>query len=325
MRSMKTRLMLFVLVPLAAHTASAQRPGSRKPTSVAAVAARIADSTATAMAAAEIDRMLGTAKALGIACPAATVPVMAMPGLAGVPPISGSSPGSALVGLAKSALAKAKKSTDPATVTPEVTCVSVATLQAMQGDALAAMQAGLANQSAVGSTPVAPTTGSIAKTIAGATPAGALLSGAALAAPMAGKAAKALGGLLGKGAPSKEGMIKDLAKGRLALKHVKFLPASDALEDGFEESFAMLAEALVAMEGKFVLNVPVETVDQGEPQVAIAKRRIAKIEAGLLAAGISKDRLVVGSYPPGLDPKKKSPKPGEGQLEVILMPPGFVP
>jgi hypothetical protein len=34
---------------------------------------------------------------------------------------------------------------------------------------------------------------------------------------------------------------------------------------------------------------------------------------------------VVGSYPPQLDPKKKSPKPGDVQVEVIRLPKDFKP
>jgi hypothetical protein len=119
-------------------------------------------------------------------------------------------------------------------------------------------------------------------------------------------------------------MIKDLAKGRLVLKGIKFIASSDALEEPIDEAIATLAEALSAMEGKFVLNMPAEAKDKAEPDTVIARRRLDKLVASLQVAGISPDRLtVVGMYPPGLDPKAKSPKPGDAKVEVLPLPKDF--
>jgi hypothetical protein len=168
--------------------------------------------------------------------------------------------------------------------------------------------------------------GGAAQGLIAATPVGAIAAGAVVAAPLAGKAAKALGGVFGGKGPTKEGMIKDLAKGRLVLKGVRFIASSDALEDGFEDDLAMLAEALAAMGDEFVLNLPAEAADKEEPDTAMARRRLVKLVAHLQVAGVSQERLVaMGVYPPELDAKKKAPKPGEARPEVMKRPADFDP
>ena len=82
------------------------------------------------------------------------------------------------------------------------------------------------------------------------------------------------GGLLGGKGQTKESMIKDLAKGRLVLKGIKFIASSDALEDPIDDDIALLAEALAAMEGQYVLNMPAEAKDKEDPDTTIARRRL---------------------------------------------------
>ena len=303
-----------LLMVVVAAPAVGQTP--QKKSSIAKLAGKLADSTLMGTAAGLVDGALGTA-AGGGGCPAGTVPTAAGPGVVGLAPMTGPSAGSAIVQAARRKLAGGKKPDPAATAAPQIVCVSAAQSQ-IAAQQQAAMQA--AQQQAAAAQ--APGMGSMAKGLAAATPVGAIMA----AAPVAGMAAKAIGSFLkGKG-PNKESMIKELAKGRLVLKGVKFLPASDALEAGFEDDLAALAEALSAMSGEFLLNVPAEAISKTEVDTTMARRRLDKLVVNLQVAGVSTERLtVVGIYPPQLDPKKKAPKPGEVEVEVLRLPKGFKP
>ena len=152
------------------------------------------------------------------------------------------------------------------------------------------------------------------------TPAGAAVAGAKAAAPIV---KKALGGLFGKG-QTKESIIKDLAKGPVTLKGVKFVGGSDVLEDGSDAAISALAEALQALEGRYLLTIAAEAPDKGDPDAAMAKRRLEKIVAQLAAAGIADDRVTVVSALPG-DIGKKPPKPGDARPELIRAPKDWKP
>jgi hypothetical protein len=314
-----------VLIALiAAPSLFGQAPKPKKSNSVLKAAAKLADTAVSSVAAGAIDSVLGTAVAggAGATCPAGMIATAAAPGMQGIAPAVAPTAGAAIVSAAKRKLTGAKKDPAAQAGVPQLICVP-ASAQAVDPSQLAASQAAAAQAAAQGQAG-APGVGSMAKGIVAATPVGMVATVAT--SEVGGKAVKAVAGLLGGKGPSKEGMIKELAKGRLVLKGVKFLPASDALEEGYEDDFEMLAEALAAMSGQFVLNVPAEAADKEEPDTAMARRRLLKISGFLQVHGVSQERIaVVGSYPPQLDPKKKSPKPGDVQVEVIRLPKDFKP
>lgn len=304
----------FLLFVGLAGPAFGQPP--KKKTSITKIAATLADSTAMGTAAGLIDGVLGTKAGVG-QCPAGMVPTAAGPGVMGLPLLSGPSAGSAIVQAARRKITHSKTPDPASAAAPQMVCVAPG-----QSQALAEQQAMIAAQQQAAAAGQVPGAGSMAKGLMAATPVGMLIA----AAPVAGLAAKALGGFLGGKGPNKESMIKDLAKGRLVLKGVRFLPSSDAIKDGFEADLAALAEALSAMSGEWVLNLPAEAVGKEEPDTAMARRRLTKLTAYLQVAGVSPERLtVIGIYPPQLDPKKKAPKPGDVEVEVLRLPKGFKP
>lgn len=321
---MKLGLVLALLAP----NLSAQVKPKK---SIAQILGKQADQAVTNMAAGLVDSALGTGGGPnGVTCPAGLLAVPAAEGVTGVAPLATPTAGTALVKAAKDRLTKKKADTDkpdpsgfvcvPASQQAGTGAAAAAAAAQVQAMAQAqAMSQATAVAASAAAQVAAPGVGSLAKGLAAATPIGMLASGAA---PLA---FKKLGGLFGSKAPSKEGMIKDLAKGRLVLKHVKFLASSDALEDGYEADFEALAGALGAMEGQFVLNLPPEAADKSPPDTVMAKRRLEKLSARLQVAGIAPDRLAVGNYPPGLDPKKKFPKPGDVDVEILRMPKDFKP
>src|SRR5262245_22273247 len=118
--------------------------------------------------------------------------------------------------------------------------------QAASNGANAAMMSALAGSAAnaAGNQAAANAQKDVMKTAAATalagSPAGMMMTGAAAAAPTAGKALHALGSRFGRGGQNKEGMQKDLAKGRLELGSIKFAPGSDAPAEGFEQTLATL-------------------------------------------------------------------------------------
>ena len=241
----------------------------------------------------------------------------------------GATAGQTLVAAAKKRLAGKRVDTTATKNAIAAKVVCVTPQQASAGtQAMAGMPAGAdAQAQAAAAAMAAGQTGmpNMGKMLLGATPAGAMIAGATAAAPLVGKGVKALGGLFGKG-QTKEAMIKDLAHGKLFLKGVKFIEGSDALEPGFEDDIAALAEALQAVEGSYLLNIPAETDGKSPADTIIPRRRLQKLWAHLLVAGIQEPRLrVLGVYPSELDPKKKPPKPGSSKVEILRLPADFKP
>jgi hypothetical protein len=252
------------------------------------------------------------------------------------PLIPGASAGTAIVDAAKKKLVKA-----PAVVpgAPQFLCGTpaqatvamqsmVARAQAMQAAQVAGMtpaaQAQLAQlgqatqlaQAAAGAAGGQTGMASVGSMLA-ATPQGMMVNAAA---PVAGAAAKKLSGFL-KGSQSKEAMAADLAKGKLILKGVKFVEGTDMFSTEPEGEIAALVEAIKAVDGQFILNVPAESDGKSPPEVSMAQRRLGKITAMLVAGGITDDRITThGVQPPGLDPKASAPKPGAGRPELIRVP-----
>lgn len=340
---MRRRFALFLgLVLIAPAIVSAQTP-PKKGNRLKNVAAKLLDTAATSAASVAADSLLGTSSGAAVAgyvgggaSASSAVPTCSpgqvlylvafgapsgaqAVGMPGVP-----SAGSMLVGAARKRLsnkptdsAGAMAAAAPAAVPsgPQYACgtaeEATASMQAQQ-QAQQAQQA--QNAGAQSGAPGG------AGAVLGATPAGMLVTGAVAVAPMAMKGAKALGNRFGLTA-SVETMIRDLARGRLRLKGIKFVEGTDAVYPGFENEIAMLAEALQTVEGQFVLNVPAEGDGKSEPDTAVARRRIMKVWTQMQAGGIPPTRLIaLGAYPSEYDAKRKPPKRGESRVEILRMP-----
>lgn len=295
---MRASLLLAAALAIGASSADAQIPKPSLAKKLKGALKGAVDSAATQATAAVIDTMLGTGatRLADGSCP------------------PGTSAAGATVGAA--VVEKVKEELGPESARPAPPPCLPAGLPGQQASAAAMEQAALEAQARAqapaGSGATAATAASAMGAVAAATPVGLAVG----AAPVA---AKALGGLFGKG-QTRESMIKDLSKGRLELKAVRFIGASDALEDeAIDDDLAKLAEALQAIAGDFVLNLPAEAENQAEPDTVMARRRLTKLTAHLALAGLG-DRLELTSGPPGLDPKRKAPKIGGARVEVLRKP-----
>jgi len=294
--------MALLVAAMAAGNAEAQKPKGLTSKVKGALKGAV-DSAASKAAAAVVDSALGTGQT-NLAdgeCPPGMVPVG----------------GAATVGAALVTKVRGKGKPTPATPAP---CGPDAGAAAMMADQQAAAMAAAQAQAAMATQGAVPgaAANEVMGAVVGATPLG---LAATVGAPMAVKGVKAIGGLLGKGAPTAAAMIKDLStKGRLELKGIRFIGSSDALEPGFEDDLTMLAEALHAMEGPYLINVPAEAADQAAPDTTMARRRVAKLSALAATAGVPENRVRFMSGLPGLDARKKAPKPGEARVEVLKVP-----
>lgn len=267
-----------------------------------------------------------------LANPAATSPASAATGMSGVPSLP--SPTGLLVSAAKKKLLKKGDSVPPAagaTTTAQTAspflCVTPVQAQAYLQSAQAASAATTVSSPEQAAAAQKAAMKSVVATAFAATPQGMLVSGAAAAAPTAGNAVKSLAGRFGRG-DSKENMIRDLRQGRLQLKGIRFVNASDEMADGFEQSLAMLADALQSVDGQFALVVLAESDGKSAPDTATARRRAARVVAHLQLAGIGADRLViaddaVGAHTPGGRTlgthiaASKPPKMSEARVELV--------
>jgi outer membrane protein OmpA-like peptidoglycan-associated protein len=307
--------MLTTLALLAAVQATAggqSSTGSSAADRAKAVLGKAADTAATSAASLLADTLLGSTGGLAPAAldanghPACGPGLIAVPaqyltpnGTAGAPAVPAvPSPGSALVGMAKQKLAGDGNADTTAAAAPAsgYYCgspeqVNAAMQQAQTGGAGAGsgMQAGLTSALST-------------------TRQGALVGGAVAAAPLAGKAARKLGGMFGRGGgQTTESMQKDLAKGSLTMKKLRFVEGSDELGDGADEEIAKLGQALAASEGRFALEVAPE--GSADADVALAGRRAQRVLAHLLVAGVPVDRL-------SAETSTRPVKRGDARLEV---------
>jgi hypothetical protein len=326
---MRIRMLCAVLaIVLVAPTLDAQGKPATSTTATSkgkSLIGKIADTAITSAASMATDTLLGenagmVAAALGAdgapSCPAGLMPIQSQyamgagAGMTGMP-----SAGSMIVGAAKSKLGgKAAAATGVAGAVAGNAAQSqaaAAQAQYMCGtpdQISAAVQAAQAQQSQGGmaAAAAAQTAG-----IAGAmkyTPMGAAIA----AAPMAGKAAKKLGGMFGKGGQSAESMKKDLGKGRLVVQKLKFQEGSDELAPGFEEELTKLTEAFAGTEGSFVLRVPAEAGEDAAAAAALAEHRQARVYAHLLLNGIPAARLAREDVATGKPVKK-----GDVRVELV--------
>ena len=183
------------------------------------------------------------------------------------------------------------------------------------GDAAAAMAAQAAMSGAAGAVaganPMAGMGGVGA--IAGMTPIG-------LAAGAAPGAIKGIKGLMGGKPQDKLAMVRELGKGKLEFKQVKFIEGTLEFEPGFEESFVAFAEAIALVEGTYIMHVSAEAPrEKGvEPDTVLSHKRVAKVWALMAANGVSDQRVfAVNELPASLSEGRKLPKAGSVKVEII--------
>ncbi len=326
---MRIRMLIAVLaVALVAPTVGAQgKPAtSNKPSGKGkSLIGKIADTAITSAASMATDTLLGenagmVAAVLGAdgvpSCPAGLMPIQSQYAMGAGMGMGMPSAGSMIVGAAKGKLGgKTAAATEVAgAVAGNAAPSQAASAQAQYmcgtpeqiSAAVQTAQAEQQGQGGIGAAAAAQTAG-----MAGAmkyTPMGAAIA----AAPLAGKAAKKLGGMFGKGGQSAESMKKDLGKGRLVVQKLKFQDGSDELAEGFEEELAKLTEALAGSEGAFVLRVPPEAGDDADAGATLAQHRQARVYAHLLLNGVPAARLTRDGA--GVD---KPVKKGEARVEIV--------
>jgi len=142
---------------------------------------------------------------------------------------------------------------------------------------------------------------------------------AAVAAP---GAVKGLKGLFGGKPMDKIAILRELGKGQLVLKSVKFIEGTAEMEPGYEPTFAALGEALAMAEGTYLVHVPAELADKASlPDTALARKRLEKVWAGLLVNGVSDQRIIAAAaLPAALQEGRKPVKHGDARIEVIRLP-----
>jgi hypothetical protein len=308
--------------------APAKPPVKKPPSRLKAITTKLADTAATSVAGMAVDSLLGTkgksmVNALGVgANPCAALPAGVAAALpAGVLPtgalanLAGASAGASMVNAAKKALKKKGDTTTAPPATAAAPCPTAAAQAAVAagatGAAAAAAAAGVgANGMPGGMSPMGM--------VAMASPIGM----AAAAAPMAGQAVKGLKGMFGGKRQDKIAMLRDLGKGRLELKDVKFIEGTAEMEPGFEPALAELGEAIALAEGTYILHVPAEAGDKGEaPDTVLARKRIEKVWAAILVNGVPDQRIIaVGVLSPEMNEGRKPPKKGEARVEFIRLP-----
>lgn len=279
----------------------------KKPSAVSKVVAKVADTLATVGAAKGVDALLGDkgkgiSQMLGVG---GANPCAATPGLG-----SGLIPGAAAAGLptagAKLVGIVKKAATEPGedTVGAAPPCPSP-----IPGLGAAAMQ---------DPTAAAGLPGGMTSTVMMATPLGMAVTAAPLAVAGAGAAAKGVKKLLGKGPMTAMGILKEVqGKGRVELKGVHFVAHTEIFDDGYEEPLSALAEALSQVPGPFALYVEPEADKGEEPDPELVQKRVAKIWATLVAAGVPAKVFIDGvAVPDSLVGNRKPAKPGDAAIEV---------
>ena len=319
----------------AAPAPAAPAPAAKKPPSrFKQVVKKLADTAATAAAGLVVDTLLGqkgraVAGAMtgtgpaGTACPPGYA-AMAVPGV-GLKP----SAGAALVNLTKSTVKKSKPDTSAAAQAAAAAqlanaqaaaTVSCQPVGAAPGgvSGTAAMLSGVvpgaaAMQGGAGAMP--PGASNAMGALAMATPVG-------LAAAAAPGAVKGLKGLFGAKPLDKIAILRELGKGQLVIKGVKFIEGTAEMEPGYEPTFAALGEALPLSEGTYLVHVPAEVPDKAaQPDTALARKRLERVWAAMLVNGVSDQKIIAAvTLPAALAAGRKPVKHGEARIEVIKLP-----
>jgi hypothetical protein len=180
------------------------------------------------------------------------------------------------------------------------------------GAAMAGAAAGAAmGAAAAGANPMAGMGGVGA--MAGMTPIG-------LAAGAAPGAIKGIKGMLGGKPQDKLAMVRELGKGKLEFKSVKFIEGTLEFEPGFEESFVAFAEAISLVEGTYLMYVSAEAPREkgAQPDTVLSHKRVAKVWSLMKDAGVSEQRVTaVTELPASLSEGRKLPKAGSVKVEII--------
>jgi len=326
--------------PPAPAPAPAQAPGApatpakKPPSRLHQVVKKLADTAATAAAGMVVDTLLGhkgraIAGAMTGTSPGATAcppgyAAMAAPGL-----LPGkASAGAALVNLTKGTVKKTK---------PDTSAAAQAAAAAQLANAQAAAAASCQPVGAPGATGTAallsgvlPGAAAMQGAGAGGPPTGvpnplgavAMATPIGLAAVAAPGAVKGIKGLFGGKPMDKIAILRELGKGQLVLKGVKFIEGTAEMEPGYEPTFAALGEALPMAEGTYLVHVPAEVADKASPpDTLLARKRLEKVWAALLVNGVSDQKIIAAVVlPAALQEGRKPAKHGDARVEVIRLP-----
>jgi hypothetical protein len=265
------------------------------------IAKRLADTAATAAAGAGVQSLLGK-KAGGVANAL---------GAGGVTPCGagyGVTAGAALVSATKGIVKKARDSAQAASAGPCPQGVGVG-IPGVPSSAEAAAIAG----AAMSGTPAGASPLSGMGAMAAMTPIG-------LAASAAPGAIKGIKGMLGGKPQDKTAMLRELGRGRLELKQLKFIEGTQEFEPGFEASFTAFAEAIALVEGTYYMYVSAEAARDktAQPDTSLARKRMVKVWAAMAASGVSDQKVIaVSELPAAMSEGRKLPKPGDVKVEII--------
>jgi hypothetical protein len=303
----------------APDTTKAKKP----PSKLGKIVKKVADSAATTAAGAGVQSLLGK-QAGGVA--------KAM-GAGGLNPCGtgyGVTAGAAIVGAAKGIAKQVADTSKAASANPCVPGAGIpgmaAGIPGMPGG-IPGMPAGADAAAAAAAMAGGGMGGAAAAAAAGANPlagmdAMAKYTPVGLAASAAPGAIKGIKGMLGGKPQDKTAMLRELGKGNLELKQVKFIEGTQEFEPGFEESFTTFAEAIALVEGTYYLYVSPEAPREkgAEPDTVLARKRVARVWGLMAAAGVSDQKVVaVTSLPPAMSEGRKLPKAGNAKIEIIKM------
>jgi hypothetical protein len=291
----------------------------KAPSKLGKIAERVADTAATTAAGAGVQSLLGK-KAGGVANAL---------GAGGGNPCGagyGATAGAAIVGAAKGIVKKAADSVQAAAPDPCARAGAVpgmpagipgmpAGADAATAAAMAGAMAGAGDGGGAGAAAAA----------AGMNPLGGMgavakMTPIGLAAGAAPGAIKGVKGLLGGKPQDKTAMLRDLGRGKLELKQVKFIEGTQEFEPGFEESFTTFAEAITLVEGTYLMHVSAEAPREkgAEPDTVLARKRLAKVWALMAASGVSDQKVIpVSELPEVMSAGRKLPKAGDVKIEII--------
>jgi len=317
MRSITLCLILAIGLPAAPFAmGAAQTPADtsakvkKPPSKLGKIAKRIADTAATTAAGAGVQSLLGK-QAGGVAN------ALGAGGVNPCAPGHATTAGAAIVGAAKGVVRKAADSGQVASGAPCAQGVVIPGMPAgLPGMPGAAAAAGAALGGVIGGAPPA------ASPLGGMGGMGAVASMTpiGLAAGAAPGAIKGIKGMLGGKPQDKLAMLRELGKGKLEFKSVKFIEGTLEFEPGFEQTFVAFAEAVALVEGTYYMHVSAESPRQkgGAPDTALAHKRVAKVWALMAANGVSDQKVIaVSELPAALSEGRKLPKPGDVKVEII--------
>lgn len=307
MRPITLHLILAIglaATPLASGATQDTAAAAKKPSSkTKAVVKKLVDTAATAAAGAGLQSLLGknaggVANALGVGATAAPCS-----------PSAGVSSGAAIVGVAKGIVKQTADSAPPPAAAPCPQGGQMPQMPGMPTEGIPGMPGGVP-----AGAPASPMAGMGA--MAAMTPIGMAVA----AAPLAGSAAKGIKGMLGGKPQDKIAMLRELGKGSLILRGVKFIEGTAEMEPGFEPSFAALGEAIGLAEGTYVLYVAAEADKGVEPDTILARKRLQKVWAAVLVNGVPDQRIIaVAVLPKEMSEGRKPPKPGQARVEIIRL------